>query len=515
MHNQRTDYTGAGMSGGNGSNYIPYDEGQRRMAEYRTQRGSDASSSRTSHNSYPLNTLIPIPPPHAYGQSGRSAESSPERGFSPAGSYRDDRSPSPSKMYGQQQQRPNMPYSQSYSSTSNLVGGAAAPGVAAMIGDRPGSRVSDNRHYLGSSRPGSQYRDNGSDAGSTYAPSVLTANNAASARLGAIDPNEIADDELDDPILNDKKAGSVYGKSLLGFGGGDVGSGSYDSLPSGVDKKLPAIRRQPPPNKKRARGLIVCFWAAPVIVLLGIIAGVVAVVLTSQAKNNKDLGASAGTFAGLFGSSSSTSSSTNNSGDDSSSSGDSGLTKSSPEITALLNNTKLHKVFPGIDYTPQNSQWPACLSNPPSQDNVTIDVALISQLASSVRLYGTDCNQTELVLEAITALGLESSLKVWPTVWLGTNTTTNTRQHTQMYDVLAKYGTSQIAGIFVGNEVIYREDMTVTQLVSEITDFKANVTKLYPKANLQVGTSDIGSSWTATLAEAVDIVGSNIHPFFG
>ena len=506
IHNQRTDYTGAGMSGGDGSNYMPYDQGQRRMAEYRTQRGgSDASSSRTGHNSYPLNNLIPIPPPHAYGQSGRSAESSPERGYSPARSYRDDRSPSPNKMYGQQQ-RPNMPYTHSYSSTSNLVGAAAAPGLAPMIGERPSSRVSDNRHYLGSSRPPSNYRDNGSDAGSSYAPSVLTANNAASARLGAIDPNEIADDELDDPILNDKKTGSIYGNSLLGFGGG-IGSGAYDSLPNGVDRNFGPVRRQPP-KKKTSRGLIACFWTAAVVVVLGIIGGVVAFVLISQAKNNKDLGPTGGTFAPLFGGGSSTSSSPD-------SSGNGGLTKSSPAIKALLNNPNLHRVFPGIDYTPQDAQWPACLSNPPSQDNVTMDIALISQLASTVRLYGTDCNQTEMVLEAITALGLESSLKVWPTVWIEANSTTNSRQHAQMYDMLAKYGTSQIAGIFVGNEVIFRKDMTVTQLVSEITAFKANVTQLYPNANLQVGTSDIGSSWTAPLAQAVDIVGSNIHPFFG
>jgi len=244
--------------------------------------------------------------------------------------------------------------------------------------------------------------------------------------------------------------------------------------------------------------------------VLGIIGGVVAFVLISQAKNNKDLGPTGGTFAPLFGGGGST---TTSSSPDSS--GNSGLTKSSPAIKALLNNPNLHRVFPGIDYTPQDAQWPACLSNPPSQDNVTMDIALISQLASTVRLYGTDCNQTEMVLEAITALGLESSLKVWPTVWIEANSTTNSRQHAQMYDVLAKYGTSQMAGIFVGNEVIFRKDMTVTQLVSEITAFKANVTQLYPKANLQVGTSDIGSSWTAPLAQAVDIVGSNIHPFFG
>lgn len=36
------------------------------------------------------------------------------------------------------------------------------------------------------------------------------------------------------------------------------------------------------------------------------------------------------------------------------------LNKDSPEIKALMSNSRLHKVFHGMDYTPLNSQYPDC-----------------------------------------------------------------------------------------------------------------------------------------------------------
>jgi len=392
---------------------------------------------------------------------------------------------------------------QSYSSTNNLLGAAAAPGLSAMANGRPSSRGLNQQGYL-DTRPGSLYRDSGSDLGSSYSPSVLTPNNAASAGLGTIDPMEIIDDDVDDPILNRKKAASSY----VGFGNTST-SALYNSIP-GAEKPAGARFTRPPPRKTN-KAFKAVFWGLAVFVVVGIVAGVVAFVLVSQKANNKDLGEEAGTYAGIFGSSSG-----NNSTSSSSSGGNSDLTKSSPEIVALMNNEDLHKVFPGIDYTPQNAQWPACLTNPPSQDNVTKDIAIISQLAPAVRLYGTDCNQTELVLTAISALGLQDSLKLWAAVWLENNSTTNTRQLSQMYNVLASHGTSQIAGVIIGNEVLYRKDMTESQLIGNITSFRSNLTTLYPGATtIKVGTSDLGSSWTPTLATAVDVVMSNIHPFFG
>lgn len=203
-------------------------------------------------------------------------------------------------------------------------------------------------------------------------------------------------------------------------------------------------------------------------------------------------------------------SNTDSASGDSAANGD--LSSSSAEIKALMNNKNLHKVFPGVDYTPINTQYPECLHNPPSQNNVTRDVAVLSQLTNQIRLYGTDCNQTEMVLHAIDRLGLNGTVKVWLGVWQATNATTNERQLKQMYNILETYGTSSFKGAIVGNECIFREDMTVTELEAILADVKTNFTsKGY---DLTVSTSDIGVSWTSSLATASEYVMANIHPFF-
>jgi exo-beta-1,3-glucanase (GH17 family) len=214
----------------------------------------------------------------------------------------------------------------------------------------------------------------------------------------------------------------------------------------------------------------------------------------------------------------------NKSGSSASSSGSSGgsaaqdsakngdLSKDSDEIKALMNNKDLHKVFPGIDYTPMYTQYPECLSYPASQNNVTRDLAVISQLTNVIRLYGTDCNQTELVLHSLDRLGLNDSMKVWLGVWQDKNATTNARQLSQMYNILETYGTSPFLGVIVGNEIMFREDMTEASLITLIENVKANFTKL--KYDLPIATSDIGDKWTQAMANEVDYLMANIHPFF-
>jgi exo-beta-1,3-glucanase (GH17 family) len=184
----------------------------------------------------------------------------------------------------------------------------------------------------------------------------------------------------------------------------------------------------------------------------------------------------------------------------------------SPRVKALLNNKNLHKVFMGMAYTPMNTQYPDCLTNYPIQNNVTLDMAVLGQLTNTVRLYGTDCNQTEMVLHAIDKLQL-TDMKVWLGVWLGTNDTTNTRQLAQMYSILDTYTTKHIKGVVIGNEVLYRKDLSATQLGTILQGVKSNMTANYD--NIPVATSDLGDNWTATLASQVDVVMSNIHPYFG
>lgn len=190
------------------------------------------------------------------------------------------------------------------------------------------------------------------------------------------------------------------------------------------------------------------------------------------------------------------------------------LNINSSEIKKLLNNADLHKVFPGIDYTPINTQYPDCIHNPPSQNNVTRDIAVLSQLTSTIRLYGTDCNQTQMLIHALNQLEMNDTIKIWLGVWQDGNKTTNARQLSQMWDILDAYGSTPFKGLIVANEILFREEMTVTELGNLLDEVRTNLTSR-GMGDLPVATSDLGDDWTQDLADKSDYIMSNIHPFFG
>jgi hypothetical protein len=139
----------------------------------------------------------------------------------------------------------------------------------------------------------------------------------------------------------------------------------------------------------------------------------------------------------------------------------------------LKEDPKLKKIFDGMDYTPLNAQYPGCGC---IQANITADIAILSQLTSKIRLYGTDCDQATMVLDAIQDLKVDVTLFIG--VWVDNNSTTLNRQLNAMYDILKKYPTNLIDGIAVGNEVLFRQDMTETQLISLIQQVRTNITSM-------------------------------------
>ena len=196
--------------------------------------------------------------------------------------------------------------------------------------------------------------------------------------------------------------------------------------------------------------------------------------------------------------------------DDEAANGDLGI--NSKDIKSLLNNKDLHKVFPGMDYTPINTQYPECIGFPPSQNNVTRDIAVLSQLTNTIRLYGTDCNQTEMVVHAIQRLEMQDTMKVWIGVWQDGNTTTNARQLAQLWDIVDQYGADPFAGVIVANEILFRQQMTTTQLASLLDEVRTNLTG--KGIDLPVATSDLGDALNAEVADKSDYIMANIHPFF-
>lgn len=139
----------------------------------------------------------------------------------------------------------------------------------------------------------------------------------------------------------------------------------------------------------------------------------------------------------------------------------------------LKPDPSLKKIFDGMDYTPLNAQYPACGA---IQSNITADVAILSQLTTKVRLYGTDCEQATMVLDAIQDLKVD--LTVFIGVWVDTNATTLARQLSDMYSILNKYPVDLIDGVAVGNEVLFRQDKTEAELIALINDVRTNITAM-------------------------------------
>ncbi|PCH39399.1 glycoside hydrolase family 17 protein [Wolfiporia cocos MD-104 SS10] len=191
--------------------------------------------------------------------------------------------------------------------------------------------------------------------------------------------------------------------------------------------------------------------------------------------------------------------------------------------STFIKDPRLIKSFYGMAYTPAKSQLPYCGN---SLAAVIEDIQLMSQLTDRLRLYGADCNQSALVLEAI------KQTKVNMTVWLAnyivaTNSTPYERQRDEIMDALKTYGTDQVGGVTVGNEFILDYlgangggddpnsavgDEGAAILISNLTDTK-NVLKEAGYA-LPVGTSDAGAYFNTKVMENIDFGLSNIHPWF-
>jgi exo-beta-1,3-glucanase (GH17 family) len=151
-----------------------------------------------------------------------------------------------------------------------------------------------------------------------------------------------------------------------------------------------------------------------------------------------------------------------------------------------------------------------------------VDMQLLSQLTTRIRLYSTECNQTALVLEAIKQT--KTDIKIYPAIYLvDVDEAGYQRQKTALQQALQTYGTSNILGITVGNEVMlnYMLDKKATDingtvglaasalLKTKITDIRQLLTSM--SINLPVGTADAASFFNTDLLSALDFGCAFIH----
>ncbi|EIM91465.1 glycoside hydrolase [Stereum hirsutum FP-91666 SS1] len=210
----------------------------------------------------------------------------------------------------------------------------------------------------------------------------------------------------------------------------------------------------------------------------------------------------------------------------SSSSSSSSPTNSDPnDPSQFTKNDALKQSLYGIAYTPEGSQLPDCGN---SLEDVITDIQLMSQLTTRIRLYGADCNQSALVLEAI------KQTKVNMTVWLGnypsaTDSTAYTRQRDLITAAIQTYGTDHIGGITVGNEFILDYlgangggsdpnsdigNQGAEILLANIQDTISTIGNLSLDVTIPIGNADAGSYFNDKVLAAVDYGMANVHPWF-
>jgi exo-beta-1,3-glucanase (GH17 family) len=381
----------------------------------------------------------------------------------------------------------------------NMARGGAVASPGMQTPSQSSSHLSDPAH--------STYQYPAPYAGTTDGPYQRHSTAYSNGEMTNINPDDIADDGDEDfaprnrtaPVAG-AAAGAAGGGLLKGFLGREKNADvAYNSVPGGGLEGGGGSGRSPNNGLegRKKMGWIVGLVLAFVIVG-AIVGGAVGGTIGSRHKEDKSKTGGEETATG-----------------DAKTNGD--LDKDSSEIKALMGNKDLHKVFPGMDYTPWGVQYPECIKWPPSQNNVTRDMAVLSQLTNTVRLYGTDCNQTEMVLHAIDRLELKD-IKLWLGVWIDSNTTSTERQIKHLYKLLDDTkDTSIYKGIIVGNEALYRAGSSKASAQTTLISYIKDVTSEVKKRNLNdllIATSDLGDNWNAELVDEVDVVMSNVHPFF-
>ena len=130
------------------------------------------------------------------------------------------------------------------------------------------------------------------------------------------------------------------------------------------------------------------------------------------------------------------------------------------------------------------------------------DLKLLAPLTKSVRTYSSTAG-----VELVPGIAAEFGLRVTVGAWIDKDKNRNEREMRAVVDLSKRH--SNINGIFVGNETIYRDELKVPELIKLIQKVKRQV-------NVPVTTGEIYSVWLEhpELVSAVDYIAAHILPYW-
>jgi cellulose synthase/poly-beta-1,6-N-acetylglucosamine synthase-like glycosyltransferase/exo-beta-1,3-glucanase (GH17 family) len=159
-------------------------------------------------------------------------------------------------------------------------------------------------------------------------------------------------------------------------------------------------------------------------------------------------------------------------------------------------------ILPSVSYAPFDGSGHPDVDNLPNSDRVRADVRKLAPLTRAIRLYSSTGG-----VEIVPPIANEVGLKVTVGAWIDKNVDRNEREMLSAIE-LAKRN-SNVNGIVVGNETIYRGEQKIEDLIKLIQRVKGSV-------NVPVTTGEIWNIWLEhpELASSVDFIAAHILPYW-
>src|SRR6201991_2370317 len=159
-------------------------------------------------------------------------------------------------------------------------------------------------------------------------------------------------------------------------------------------------------------------------------------------------------------------------------------------------------ILPSVSYAPFEGTAHPDVDNIPTAEKIRADMKKLAPLTRAIRLYSSTGG-----VEMVPPIAAEFGLKVTVGAWIDKNADRNEREIQSAIN-LAKRN-SNVIGIVVGNETIYRGEQKVDDLIELIKRVKKSV-------NVPVTTGEIWNIWrdNPRLGYSVDFIAAHVLPYW-
>jgi exo-beta-1,3-glucanase (GH17 family)/cellulose synthase/poly-beta-1,6-N-acetylglucosamine synthase-like glycosyltransferase len=161
-----------------------------------------------------------------------------------------------------------------------------------------------------------------------------------------------------------------------------------------------------------------------------------------------------------------------------------------------------HGMLPSMSYAPFDGTGHPDVDNIPTVEKIRADLKKLSTMTRAIRLYSSTGG-----VELVPPIAAEFGLKVMVGAWIDKNVDRNKREIEAAISLARR--NSNVIGVVVGNEVIYRGEQEVGDLIEMIKRVKKSV-------NVPVTTGEIWHVWREypQLANNVDFIAAHVLPYW-